>query len=161
MTERPAETLVTTAALRALTGAAPGEIEALVKSKLIAVSGGKTSLVPAIRAYLDQIRSTARSASLAAAQDAARSARADAAELALAIDARRLVRDADAQDAIAHVCGTVMRTTYTIAARATRDIRERRAIEAAVNDMQLAIARDVRNVEAPVPAVKPSRRRKS
>ena len=137
---RPAETTVSVAALRRLCGAKPGEIEALIRARLLPVRAGNVSLVAGVRAYLDGIRATAKSASLAAAQDAARSARADAAELALAVDARRLVRVEDADYAVAHLCGAITSRTFTIPARATRDVRERRVIEDAIRVVQAEIA---------------------
>ncbi len=152
---RPAETLISVAALRKICGAKPGEIEALIRSRALIARAGKVSLVAGVRAYLDAIRATAKSASLSAAQDAARGARADAAELALSIDARRLVQKAEAEDAVAHLCGAVMSRTFTIPARATRDVRERRVIEDAIRVAQQEIAIAATEIdlsEKPAPA---------
>lgn len=152
---RPAETMVSVAVLRRLCGAAPGEIEALIRSRALIARAGKVSLVAGVRAFLDAIRATAKSASLSAAQDAARGARADAAELALAVDARRLVQKAEAEDALAHLCGAIMSRTFTISARATRDVRERRVIEDAIRVAQQEIAIAATEIdlsEKPAPA---------
>ncbi|MGO4909529.1 hypothetical protein ACEN2J_14485 [Pseudorhodobacter sp. W20_MBD10_FR17] len=158
---RPSETMISVAALRALCGAKPGEIEALIRSRTLIARASKVSLVAGVRAYLDAIRATAKSASLAAAQDAARSARADAAELALAVDARRLVSVEDAEHAISLLCGAVMSRTFTIPARATRDVRERRIIEDAIRETQGEIARAVPQIdlsEKPTPAKRRARK---
>lgn len=106
--DRATGIMISVAGLRALCDAKPGEIEALVRGRLLTARAGKVSLVAGVRAYLDQIRATTKSASLAAAQDASRAARAEAAELALAVDGHRLVRLADADDAMARLCGTIM-----------------------------------------------------
>lgn len=142
---RPAETLIPVAMLRQLTGAAPGEIEALVRSRHIIARSGKIALVSGVRAYLDSIRAATKSASLAAAQDASRSARTEAAELALAVDARRLVRRVEADDATAAICGAVAREIVAIPARSTRIIPDRRIIEASLFDAQNEIAQAVKS----------------
>lgn len=157
--DRATETMISVVALRALCDAKPGEIEALVRGRLLTARVGKVSLVAGVRAYLDQIRASTKSASLSAAQDASRAARADAAELALAVDGRRLVRVADADDAMVRLCGSVMSRTYTIPARVTRDVRDRRLIEVAVREVQGDIARVVAAHGDPDPASR-SRARK-
>ena len=159
--KRPTETTITVAGLRQLCGAAQGEIEALVRARLLTARAGKVPLVAGIRAYLDGIRAATKSASLVAAQDAAKVARADAAELALAVDDRRLVKQVEAEEAVAAICGAIMSRTFTISARVTRDVRERRKIEDALRGLQADIAKAVAGIDDPAEAAKPTARRRT
>lgn len=143
MTDRPQETLVSVAGLRAICGAKPNEIEQLIRARQITARDGKVSLVAGVRAYLDAIRAATKSASLASAQDASRAARADAAELALAVDARSMIPVDEVDGVIADLCGAIMARTFTIPARVTRDVRDRRKIEDTVRRMQQKVANDV------------------
>lgn len=143
MTNREKETMVTIAGLRRICGAQPGEIEALIRSRVLVERNGQIGLVAGIRAFLDNIRAATKSASLAAAQDASRAARADAAELALAVDARSMIPVDDAHDALARLAGEVMSSMGVIPARVTRDVRDRRQVETAIRDIQNEIAQAV------------------
>lgn len=140
-----------------------GVIQRLIQGRQISVQDGKVSLVAGARAYLDAIRSEARSASLTAARDGAREARAEAAELALLIDERAMVDDADASAALAAVCGTVTSEIAIIAARTSRDMAVRRVVEDVLHTTQQEIAQAVEALDGdlgPVGKSAPSRKRK-
>lgn len=131
---------VSIATLRRVCGAEAGEIEALIRSRQVAVKAGKTPLVAGVRAYLDAIRAEARNSSLAAARQEAQEARAEAVELDLDMDEGRLVEDDTAQVAVSDLCGAILREFHSIPARVTRDLHQRRAIEAALHEAQAALA---------------------
>ena len=137
MTDQPT---ITPEQLRRLTGATPEEIARLTRSGQIVVKGGRVPLIASIRAVLDLIRTSTKDTSLAAAQDAARLSRAEATEFALQIERKELVPATAVSDAILHLCGGLMARMSTVPTRATRDIRDRRKIEAALAAVQHEIA---------------------
>lgn len=145
--------------LRRLTGATPDEIARLTRSGQLSVKAGRVPLVASIRAMLDLIRTTTKDASLASAQDAARLSRAEATEFALQVERRELVPTTAVSDAILHLCGGLMARMSTVPTRATRDIRDRRKIEAALAAVQHEIAAAVARLGDDEPT-KPAPRRR-
>jgi hypothetical protein len=126
----------------AFSGATRQEIAALVRSGKIARSpDGKLSVVAAVSAYLESIRDTVRAASITDAADAARQARAEATELALAIDQRALVPTAEVNEAILEASAAVVATFASIPPQVTRSVAEMKLIAEAVRDAQI-MARD-------------------
>lgn len=82
-TARPTAT-ITLNGLRRLTGAEPGEIEALIGAGQIdRPDGDKLPMIEAVQAYLAHLRETSRNASASAAQARARDARERQANLPL------------------------------------------------------------------------------
>ena len=142
-TEKQYEIRIPIASLRRVCGAEAGEIEALVRSRQIPALEGQVSLVSGVRAYLDHVRGEARDASLTVARDAAQEARAEAVELDLDMDERRLLPDIAAENALAELCGAITSAYQSIAARATRDMVQRREIEGALYDAQGVLAQAV------------------
>jgi phage terminase Nu1 subunit (DNA packaging protein) len=131
---------VPVATLRRVCGDDDGVIQRLIQSRQIAAKSGKVPLVAGVRAYLDHIRAEARNSSLAAARQEAQEARAEAVELDLDTDEGRLIDDDAAQVAVADLCGHILRVFHSIPARVTRDLHQRRAIEAALHEAQTALA---------------------
>lgn len=140
MTDKPSHLMIPIAALRRICGDDGGVIQRLVQSRQITAKSGKVPLVAGVRAYLDHIRAEARNSSLAAARQEAQEARAEAVELDLDMDEGRLVDDDAAQVAVADLCGHILREFHSIPARVTRDLHQRRAIEAALHEAQTALA---------------------
>lgn len=140
MNDRPNSMMVPIATLRRVCGADAGEIEGLIRSRQITAKAGKVSLVSGVRAYLDAVRSEAKNSSLAAARQEAQEARAEAVELDLDLDENRLVDDDAAQVAVADLCGHILKEFHSIPARVTRDLHQRRAIEAALHEAQTELA---------------------
>lgn len=142
-TTKPTATITLTG-LRKITGAEPGEIEALIAAgTLPALDGDKLPMVEAIHAFLAHLRETARNASASAAQARARDARAEASELALAISRRDLIPDAEAEVACDFLCGVISDRIGGLPARVTRDLRDRRLIEEVLRAAQDGIAQDL------------------
>ena len=147
MTSRPIAT-ITLAGLRKLTGAADGEIEALIAAGQIdPPDGDKLPMIESVQAYLGHLRDTARTASASAAMARARDARAEASELALAISRRDVIADAEAEMATDFLCGVISDRIGGLPARVTRDLRDRRRIEDALMKAQEAIAQDLASAE--------------
>ncbi|MHC9236622.1 hypothetical protein ACX9MO_13390 [Pseudooceanicola sp. 502str34] len=144
MTGKPPEQVhVPISTLRRITGAEPGQIEVLIKARAISQKDGHVPLVAGVRAFIEAIRVQAREASLTAARDEARDARAEAAELDLLLDERGLVPEEDAQDALAAVCGAITSELNIIAARTTRDISVRRVVEDVLHELQRDLAQEI------------------
>jgi hypothetical protein len=147
MSSRPDPTLCTIDTFKALVQAAPGEVEALLKAGTIQrAAPGKVALIPAVRAFIEHTKAQARNATLVTAQEAAKSARAEASELSLQIERRELVADEDAQAALDHVAGAIITGTNTIPARATRDLRARSLIEGALRAALTAASEDLQRL---------------
>jgi len=141
---RPATTTVAIADFAALCEVSETIIRDLIRrGALPKASAGRLPLIEAVRVVIRHVRSEARDATLSAAQESARAARAEAAELALAVEQRTLVPDEDAQAAVDHVAGAVVRAATGMAARITRDPNHRRRIDAALLAAQTAIADDL------------------
>ncbi|PYF12984.1 hypothetical protein C8J30_101369 [Rhodobacter viridis] len=142
-TARPTAT-ITISGLRRLTGAEPGEIEALIGAGQIdRPDGDRVPMISAVQSYLAHLRETSRNASASAAMARARDARAEASELALAIARRDLIQDSEAETATDFLCGVIADQIGGLPARCTRDMRDRRAIEDALRKVQEAIAADL------------------
>jgi hypothetical protein len=144
---RPAEMMVALDMFRTISGAGAGEIVTLIRSRQITVRDGRVSLVAATRAFLDHIRATTRNASLTGAQAEARSARAEASELALAVETGLLVADTVSDEAVTYIAGAVLREFASLPAIATRDVRERRMIESLLYHAQTALAASIADAE--------------
>lgn len=143
MTTRPTAT-ITISGLHRLTGAEPGEIEALIGAGQIdQPDGDRVPMVQAVQSYLAHLRDQNRTASASAAMARARDARAEASELALAIARRDVIPDAEAETACDFLCGVISEAIGGLPARVTRDMRERRVIEDALRRAQEAIAADL------------------
>jgi hypothetical protein len=141
---RPDPTLCSIDTFKALVQAAPGEIEALLKTGAIKhAKPGHVALIAAVRAFIEYTKATARNATLATAQETAKSARAAAAELSLMVERRELVPDEQAQAALDYLAGAIITGITCIPARATRDLRARRQIEDTLRTAQAAIAADL------------------
>lgn len=152
MADRPTEMLVTVDIFRLICGAEPGEVEGLIRSRQITVRDGRVSLVAATRAFLDDIRSTTRDASLTGAQAEARAARAEASELALDIETGKLVPDAVSDECVQAIAGAVLREFSSLPAIATRNVAERRAIANLLYDAQTALAAAIAAADIAAPA---------
>lgn len=146
-TTKPTAT-ITLAGLRKLTGAADGEIEALIAAgTLPALDGDKLPMIEAVQAFLAHLRESARTASASAAMARARDARAEASELALAISRRDVIPDGEAEMATDFLCGRISEVIGGLPARVTRDLCDRRRIEDALMKAQEAIAQDLASAE--------------
>ncbi|WP_151717551.1 hypothetical protein [Gemmobacter serpentinus] len=152
MAERPPEMLVTVDAFRSICGASPGEVEGLIRARQIVLRDGQVPLVSGVRAFLDRIRATTRNARLTAAQTEARAARAEASELALDIETGKLVPDAAGDEATTSIAGTILHEFASLPAIATRDVRERRAIENLLHNAQTALADAIATAEPVLPS---------
>lgn len=124
---------------------ATGVLARLVASGRIAApdAKGRVPLAEAVAAYFDTVRADMRAATLTAAVERARAARAESAELKLAESRRELVPAEDAEAAIDALCGAVLSGLTGLPARVTRDIPTRRRIEALAHAAQTALARDL------------------
>lgn len=141
---RPDPTLTAIATFAALVQVKPSEIESLIRAGTIQrAAPGKIALIPAVRAFIEHTRSQARNATLATAQETAKSARAAAAELSLMVERRELLPDHEVQAALDYVAGVIVTGITCIPARATRDVRARRQIEDTLRTAQAAIAADL------------------
>lgn len=144
MANRPDPTLVSPQTFARLSGAQPGEIETLLRTGVIRRAGpGKISLVEATRALIEHVKSCARDASLVAAQAEGKTARAEAAELALLVENRELIPDEQADAAVDHVAGAIITAISCIPARASRDIHTRAQMDANLRTIQDQIAKDL------------------
>lgn len=144
MTSRPDRTLCTVEIFRRLVEAAPGEVEALIRAGTIQRAGpGCVALIPATRAFIEHVKAKARNASLTTAQEAAKTARAEASELALMVESREMVADDEAQAALDHLVATITSAISCIPARVSRDLPTRAATDAALRSVQAAIADDL------------------
>lgn len=140
---KPTET-ITLAELRKITGAADGEIEALIAAGQIdPPEHDRVPMVQAVQAFLGHLRETARTASASAAMARARDARAEASELALAISRRDVIPDGEAEMATDFLCGRISEVIGGLPARVTRDLRDRRRIEETLRAAQEGIAADL------------------
>lgn len=141
---RPDPTTISVEAFAKLVGAAPAELAGLLKAGTIRrAAPGRLGLIEAVRAYVGHIKASAKDASLTAAQADARAARAEASETSLALENRDLIHDEEVEAALQHVVGAILEASGGLAARATRDLRARASIEAALREAQLGIAEDL------------------
>lgn len=141
---RPDQTLCSIDTFKALVQAAPGEIEALLKTGAIKrAKPGFVALIPAVRSFIEYTRAQARNATLTSSQEQAKSARAAAAELSLMVERRELIPDEDAQTALDHLAGVIVTSTNIIAPRVTRDLRARAVIGEALRVALTAISADL------------------
>lgn len=147
MSDRPAEQTVTIAALRALTAAGPGEIEGMIRARVLTVRDGRVGLVVGVRAYLDAVRAKARAASLTAAAEASRLARAEADEVLVAAADRTLIPQADATEAIGMLAGAINVAFSAIPTQATRIVPERRRLDEALRRAQTAWAKRLHDLD--------------
>lgn len=144
MTPRPDPTLVSVETFKALVMAQPGEVEALLRAGVIQKAApGRVALIAATRAFVEHVRSKARNASLSTAQEQAKAARAEAAELTLQIENRELVPDADAEATLDHLGAAITSAIACLPSRVTRDLRARVEIDAVLRLAQEAIAADL------------------
>lgn len=144
---RPDPTLTPIATFAALVQVKPSEIESLIRAGTIQrAAPGKVALVQATRAFVEHTKGQARSATLATAQETAKSARAAAAELSLMVERRELVPDEQVQACVDHVAGVIVTGITCIPAATTRDIRSRRLIEEVLRGAQAAIAADLQRL---------------
>lgn len=144
MTSRPDPTLCTVETFKVLVMAQPGEVEAMIRAGAIQRAGpGRVALIPATRAFIEHVRSKARNSSLAAAQEQAKAARAEASELALMAERREMVADDEAQAALDHLVAAITSAISCIPARVSRDLPTRAAMDAALRSVQAAIADDL------------------
>lgn len=141
---RPSTTTIPVSAFAELVETPAATIRDLIRrGALPKASAGRLPLIEAVRGMIQHVRSEARDATLSAAQEGARVARAEAAELSLAVEQRTLVPDEDAQAAVDHVAGAIVTSITGMAARITRDPNHRRRIDAALLAAQTAIADDL------------------
>jgi hypothetical protein len=142
--EQPGPTLLSLEAFRRLVGAAPGEVEDLVsRGVLPQPEPGQIGLVLGVAAYLSHLKTRARDATLSQAATAARDARAEASELALAVARRDVIPDDQAEAAADFLCAVITRELTGLPARATRDLRARSTMEAALRAALTGIAGDL------------------
>ena len=100
-------------------------------------------IVPAVQAYLADLRAELKAKSGTASAEQARSARADATALRLAEQRREMIPVEDADNAIAHVVGAINIAMTAFPARVTRDPRTRRKVDDIAFRVRDAIAREV------------------
>lgn len=144
MAQRPDPTLVSVETFKALVLAAPGEIETLLRAGVIQKAApGRVALIAATRAFIEHVKSKARNASLAAAQEHAKAARAEASELALQVERREMIPDDDAQACLDHLAAAITSVIACLPSRVTRDLRARAAMDAALRAAQEGIADDL------------------
>ena len=142
--EQPGQTLLSLEAFRRLVGATPGELEDLIARGIInQPQPGQIAFVAGVGAYLADLKARARDATLSQAATAARDARAEASELALAITRRDVIPDDQAEAAADFLCAVITRELTGLPARATRDLRARSAMEAALRAALTGIAGDL------------------
>ncbi|MBL8563874.1 MAG: hypothetical protein JNN06_16525 [Gemmobacter sp.] len=138
------QTLLTVEAFCRLVGAAPGEIDDLItRGVLHKPQPGQIGLVAGVGAYIADVKARARDATLSQAATAARNARAEASELALAVAHRELIPDEEAETAVDFLCAVITRELTGLPARATRDLRSRAAMEAALRAAMTDLAGDL------------------
>jgi len=141
---RPSTTTIQVPAFAELVETSEATIRDLIRRGVLPkAAAGRLPLIEAVRGMIQHVRSEARDATLSAAQEGARAARAEAAELSLAVEQRTLVPDEDAQAALDYVCGAVVTSITGMSARVTRDPHHRRRIDAALLAAQTAIADDL------------------
>jgi hypothetical protein len=149
---KPTETFVPITTLRAICGGAEAvELDHLLKSGRIKVRSGQAPLVDGVRTFLAAVRAGAADADLGAAMTAARTARAEAAELAQQVEARVLIPDADAEAAMLAVAGAVISAFAAIPAMASRVVTERRMIEGILFEAQTAMSKAVAAADLQLP----------
>lgn len=161
---RPEAVLVSVEAFARLTGAAPGEVERLLRAGVLKrAAPGRIALVEGTRAFIAHTRASARDATAAAAAADAKAARAEASELSVSIQSRELVPDHEADAALLAVCGAVLEATAGLSARTTRDLRVRAVVEATIRAAQEGLADDLAALSGdpfPTPATRPGARTK-
>lgn len=137
-------TILTVEAFRRLTGAQPGEIEELVTRGIVhQPEPGQIGLVAGVGCYIGHLKARARNATLSGAAIAARDARASASELALSIARRDLIADGEAEAALDYLASVIVGEATGLSARATRDLRARAAMDAALRSVLTAISNDL------------------
>lgn len=138
------QTILTFEAFRRLTGAQPGEIEELVAHGILRqTEPGQIGLVAGVGAYINHLKARARNATLSSAAIAARDARAEASELALRVARRDLIADGEAEAALDYLASVIVGEATGLPARATRDLRARAAMDAALRSALTAISNDL------------------
>lgn len=126
--------------LRRILGEQPGGIlDAVAKPD----AEGRVDLVVVLPAFFNELRASLRAGSATASAERARLARAAAQELRLAEAQRTLIPSDDAETAMDHLVGTVLTSIASMPARLTRDVRQRRVIEARLHALQGKIAHEI------------------
>lgn len=139
---------VKTAELAAIFADSEGRLKRLVATGTIKeLSRGRVGLVEAVRAFLDDLRAEVAENSATRAGEAARSARADAAQLRLAERRREVIPVEDAEAAIDFMAGEVNSSLIVLPARVTRDVRDRRKLDELVFALRARIASAVGGAE--------------
>ena len=147
MPDRPDPTTLPVAAFAAVVALPEAEVRDLIRRGVLPKANrGRLPLIEAVRAVIAHTKADVQNSSLAAAQEQAKGARADASELALAIDRRDLVADHEVEASVDHVAATVVRALASIPARVTRDVPDRRRVEEALRAVQGAIADDLARI---------------
>lgn len=149
---KPTETLVPVATLRTICGKDAPELDAMLKSGQIKAKGGQVPLVSSVRTFLAAVRAGAADADLGAAQTAARTARAEAAELAMSVERRALIPDHEADGALLAVAGAIISQFAALPAMTTRDIRDRKVVEDIVYEAQVRLAEAIAAADLALPA---------
>lgn len=104
---------------------------------------GRVDIAVAVPLFFTELRAELRASTASASAERARQARAEAAELTLALARRDVIAQDDAAQAIDSLCGAINEALTSLAPRVTRDIRRRRGIEAAAFATRQAVAREV------------------
>jgi hypothetical protein len=131
-----------------LSDPADGIIDRLAKAGRIAPPDdqGRIDLIATLPAFFAELRDQMRAGTATAASERARLARAASQELRLAEARRELIPTEDCEAAVDHLCGAILTTNSGLPARITRDVPLRRRIEAALHEMQAALARDLQGL---------------
>lgn len=138
--------LVSVLQLRKLLSDQPGGIlDRLTRAGKIGAPDdqGRVNLIEVLPLFFGELRADMRASTSTAASERARLARAASAELRLAEARRDLIETDDAAAAVDHLCGAISTVLGGLAVRATRDIPTRRRIEAALQQLQAQLARDL------------------
>jgi hypothetical protein len=150
---KPSEMMVPLSTLRTICGGDEArELDALLKSGRLKVRAGQAPLVEGVRAFLDAVRAGAADADLTTAMTAARTARAEAAELAQEIEARALIPDSEAEAALLSIVGAITSSFASLPAMATRNVVERRRIEDAMYSAQVKLSQAIAAADLTPPA---------
>lgn len=140
--------LVPIAALRKALGdtAESGTMSRLIAAGKIVPDGEeRVDVVAVLPLYFGELRSELRAGTATAASERVRLARAASSELRLAESRRDLIPNEDAEAVVDAVCGSIVAILSAMPARITRDVPVRRRVEAALYQMQAALARDLKD----------------
>ena len=121
-----------------------GRLRDLVASGQIPEAGrGRVALAQAVPVFFDALRADLREGSASQSAERARTARADAAGLNLAIKRRELIHVDEVEAVIAYLCSAINSGLAALPARVTRDPYQRRRVDDLIFKTRDAIGKAV------------------